>query len=103
MLTLTPTPYQTGALSRWKWAFRDTAKKDTQPTMIRTRRGLWRQATVFEEATRSWVRNPSQLDLQVFRSTVKELSDPDGDEHEAQQLKLAKTARRKELLSEGKQ
>jgi hypothetical protein len=46
-------------LCRWKFAFRDiseNAREQNAPTMIRTRRGLWRTATPLEELGRSWVR-----------------------------------------------
>ncbi len=89
----------TGQLGRWKWAFRDLAKKDTQPTMIRTRTGLWRPANVLEAATRSWVRRPLVLDTEFYKERVAALRDPDGDEPAAKQLILDKTSRRKTLLA----
>ncbi len=86
-------------LGRWKWAFRDLAKKDTQPTMVRTRRGAWRPANALEESTRSWVSNPTALDLKVFRERVQELIDVDGDHKASLQLRADKTARRKAQLA----
>jgi hypothetical protein len=68
--------------------------------MIRTRKGKWRQATLLEEAKRSWIKNPSKLDMEVYRERIKEYLDPDGDEQEAKDLILRKTARRKAQLAE---
>ena len=91
---------KTDGFSRWKFAFRDLSKSKTQPTMIRTRKGKWRQATLLEEAKRSWIKNPSKLDMEVYRERIKEYLDPDGDEQEAKDLILRKTARRKAQLAE---
>jgi hypothetical protein len=92
----------TNQLGRFKFAFRDLQKKDEQPTMIRTRTGKWRQATPLEEAQRSWVRNPSKVQMEVYADRVKKFEDPDRDEKAARQLILDKTARRKAQLAEAK-
>jgi len=83
-------------LCRWKYAFKDISKKPgVQPTMIRTRRGAWRQANPLEEALRSWTRNPTPLDLYTYRESLKPFIDPDGDEQEAKQLVLKKLEKQK--------
>lgn len=92
----------TAQLGRWKWAFRDLSKKSAQPTMVRTRRGDWRQASPLEEAQRSWVRIPTQVDMEIHREKIKQWLDPDSDEAEVQKLVLEKTARRKAQLAEAK-
>jgi len=88
-----------GQLGRWKWAFRDINKKGTQPTMVRTRRSAWRQATPLEESLRSWVRNPSAVELELHKERIRQWADPDGDEAPAAQLVLHKTAARKKALA----
>lgn len=91
----------TSQLGRFKFAFRDLQLKDEQPTMIRTRSGKWRQATPLEESQRSWVRNPTKAQMEMYRERVKRFEDPDGDEAAARQLVLDKTARRKAQLAAG--
>lgn len=77
-------------LSRWKFAFRDSSWRRTQPTMLRTRRGAWRQANALEDAMRSWNKHPTLLDLETFKAEVLRLQDPDADEKEASQLSPTK-------------
>ena len=74
---------KTDHLSRWKIAFRDLSWRRTQPTLIRTRRGAWRQANALEDALRSWRKHPSKIDMETYRDEVKQFLDPDGDEAEA--------------------
>ena len=90
---------RTDKLSRWKFAFKDLSKPKSYPTMIRTRRGGWRQATPLEEATRSWLRNPSLLDKEMYRDDLEKWRDPDEDEYEAALISSRKLERRKALKS----
>ena len=96
---------KTDTLSRWKFAFRDSSWRRTQPTMVRTRRGAWRQANALEDAMRSWNKHPTLLDLETFKAEVLRLQDPDADETEASQLsptKLkAKDSKRATMGGEG--
>lgn len=84
-------------LSRWKFAFKDLSKPKKFPTMIRTRRGAWRPATPLEEAARSWLKNPTPLDMEMYRDEINKWRDPDGDEQEAAQLSFVKLKRRNAL------
>ena len=85
----------TDHMSRWKFAFKDLSKPRSAPTMIRTRRGEWRQANPLEEATRSWLKNPSPLDMEMYRDEIAKWTDPDGDEAEARLISQKKLQRRK--------
>ena len=90
---------KTDTLSRWKFAFRDLSWRRTQPTMIRTRRGDWRQANSLEDALRSWRKHPTKLDLETYREEVSKFQDPDRDEVDASQIPVSKLAKRKALAS----
>ena len=90
---------KTDTLSRWKFAFRDLSWRRTQPTMVRSRRGEWRQANALEDALRSWRKHPTNLDLQTYREEVNRFADPDKDEAEASLLHVLKTKVRKEKRS----
>lgn len=90
---------KTDTLSRWKFAFRDLSWRRTQPTMVRTRRGDWRQANALEDAMRSWRKHPSRLDLETYRDEVRQYLDPDGDEADAAQIHVTKLAKRKAKLA----
>jgi hypothetical protein len=57
------------------------------------------QATPLEESLRSWVRNPTAVELELHRERVLQWADPDGDEQRAAQLVLDKTAGRKAALA----
>ena len=93
---------KTDSLSRWKIAFRDLSWRRTQPTMIRTRRGIWRHANALEDALRSWRKHPSQLDMEVYRDEVRQFLDPDGDEKEASAIRQhTLTVRRQRKLAAG--
>ena len=87
----------TQQLSRWKFAFRDLSKPKDHPTMIRTRRGAWRQANPLEEATRSWLRNPDKVDMALYAAQIEKWRDFDGDMEEAGQISRLKLERRKAL------
>ena len=87
----------TQQLSRWKFAFKDLSKPKDHPTMIRTRRGAWRQANPLEEATRSWLRNPGKVDMALYAAQIDKWRDFDGDLHEAGQISRLKRERRKAL------
>jgi hypothetical protein len=95
------------ALSRWKWAFRDTSKASrgpqgnvVTPTHVRTRGSKWRQATVLEELSRSWHPKPLPSDMALFEEQLQRWVDPDGDEEAAAQLSTLKLQRRKELKAD---
>lgn len=87
---------KTDTLSRWKIAFRDLSWRRTQPTMIRSRSGAWREANAFEDALRSWRKHPSKLDLETYREEIKQFLDPDNDEAAAAQIPLAQLKAKKE-------
>ncbi len=93
----------TQQLSRWKFAFKDLSKPKDHPTMIRTRRGAWRQANPLEEATRSWLPNPGPVDTALYAAQIDQWRDFDGDLEEASQISRIKRERRKalQLQSEG--
>jgi hypothetical protein len=65
--------------------------------MMRTRRGDWRQASPLEEATRSWLKNPTPLDMEMYRDEIQKWRNPDEDEEEAGQLSIKKLLRRKAM------
>lgn len=88
---------QVDQLSRWKFAFKDLSKPKNHPTMMRTRRGNWRQASPLEEATRSWLKNPTPLDMEMYRDEIQKWRNPDEDEEEAGQLSIKKLLRRKAM------
>ena len=90
---------KTDTLSRWKFAFRDLSWRRTQPTMVRTRRGDWRQANALEDAMRSWRKHPSRLDLETYRDEVKQYLDPDGDEADAALIHVKKLAKKKATVA----
>ena len=94
---------ETTQLSRWKFAFKDLSKPKDFPTMVRTRRGAWRQATPLEEATRSWLKNPSPLDRELYKEQTKHWEDFDGDLEAASRLSTDKLARRKALKQQQQQ
>lgn len=82
----------TDTLSRWKFAYRDSSRIQTQPTMVRTRRGGWRMSTPLEEAGRSWSRSPTFLDGEIHKHKWGPFLDPDGDEREAAMIASKKRA-----------
>ena len=85
--------------SRWKVAFRDLSKLTTQPTMVRTRVGVWRQATALEESQRSWVQNPTKLDMEIYRDQIQKFVDPDGDDAEFEMFNEKRNKRREAIKS----
>ena len=59
-----------------------------------------REATPLEEAKRSWVRNPSDLEFGFFRSQLARFQDPDKDETLAAQLTEDRRRRHQRIVDD---
>jgi len=106
---------------RWKFAFRDLSRTGQEmelnrrqrranrgrdsfvapiaPTLICTRQGKLRVATLLEESGRSWSRKPRHIDIALYENTpeYKALKDPDNDEELVIKKKEQKKEKRKKL------
>ena len=59
-----------------------------------------RIATPLEEARRSWVQNPTDLDLGFFHKQLERFRDPDNDEEIATRLVEGRRARLQKLMGQ---
>jgi hypothetical protein len=58
-----------------------------------------REATALEEAFRSWVKNPSRLDVLFNRELLKKYQDPDDDEEVVKGVYEARRLKKKEMVA----
>ena len=59
-----------------------------------------RIATPLEEARRSWVQNPTDLDLGFFHKQLERFRDPDNDDEIATRLVEGRRARLQKLMGQ---